>query len=300
MDDEPIMAAGKDFVTCLNWVKIGVAKQQPVQVKYSKEELKEIIDNTRRTLGEEGNAELNAALNEAGVEDVEMQPEESGVLSNNARSNENITSEDAEIIDRYGLDGYDDSSDDEQRNIIGGFGNLVKHDSNENDPYLQPDSEDEESEAEDFNLNPNDNLLLVGRVQEDASSLEVYVYNTEDNYVHHDVYLPAFPMCIETISYNSKEQTACNWAAIGDMTKDICVWDVDVVNELEPIARLKGHKDAVLDLSWNTKTTNILASCSVDQTVHLWDLNNGKSIHKLKKFSNRVQTLKFNSQDEGG
>ena len=293
MDEEPIMAAGKDFVTCLNWVRIGVPKQQPVQVKYTKEELKEIIENTRRTLGEEDNEELNAVLNE----DVEMQPE-SGVLSNNnERSNENI--EDAEIIDRYGLDNYDDSSDDEQRNIIGGFSNLVKHDSNENDPYLQPDSEDEESEAEDFNLNPNDNLLLVGRVQEDASSLEVYVYNTEDNYVHHDVYLPAFPMCIETISHNSKEQAACNWAAIGDMTKDICVWDIDVVNELEPIARLKGHKDAVLDLSWNSKTTNILASCSVDQTVHLWDLNNSKSIHKLKKFSNRVQTLKFNSHDEG-
>ena len=171
------MAAGKDFVTCLNWVKIGVAKQQPVQMKYTKEELKEIIDNTRRTLGEEDNEELDAALNE----DAEMQ--ESGVLADSNGPSNNADNEDAEIIDRYGLDNYDDSSDDEQRNIIGGFGNLVKHDSNENDPYLQPDSEDEESEAEDFNLNPNDNLLLVGRVQEDASSLEVYVYNSEDNYV---------------------------------------------------------------------------------------------------------------------
>ena len=106
-------------------------------------------------------------------------------------------------------------------------------------------------------------------------------------------------MCIETISYNCKEEVNCNWCAIGDMTKDIGVWDLDVVNELEAIFKLKGHKDAVLDLSWNAKMTNILASCSVDKTVHLWDLNTNKSIHNLKKFNNRVQSIQFNSQDEG-
>lgn len=167
--------------------------------------------------------------------------------------------------------------------------------------------------------------MLVGRVQDDASALEVHVYNKEDNYIHHDVYLPAYPMCIEPINFNSKEQIICNWAgrvlffillkilfsilfklfftfiqAIGDMTKDISIWDIDVVNELEPLVRLKGHKDAVLDLSWNCKMTNVLASCSVDETVRLWDLNmnNNKSIHKLSKFDNRVQSIQFNPHEE--
>ena len=289
MEEEELSVASKDFVTCLAWIKIGVPKQQPIQIKYTKEELREIIDNTRRNLSENGEQ----------IDEIENLRENIDMLNNDDGDTEMqqqaANNEDAEIIDRYGLDNYDDS-DNEQ---IGGFGNLVEHDSNENDPYLEENSEDENSEAEDFNLNSNDNLLLVGRVQEDASSLEVHVYNKEDNYVHHDVYLPAFPMCIESIHFNSKEQTNCNYAAIGDMSKDIGIWDIDVVNELEPLVRLKGHKDSVLDLSWNSKITNILASCSVDKTVHLWDLNINKSIHKLKRFNERVQSIQFNSQDEG-
>ncbi|KAK4337123.1 hypothetical protein RND71_043882 [Anisodus tanguticus] len=276
----------KDFVTCLKWIKAGIPNPNPTQIKYTKEELKQIIDNTRRNLLNENQDVENLDLGD----DVEMIEDEQ-VEENNP---------DAEIIDKYGLNDYEDSSDDEQRNIIGGFGNLVHHESNENDPYLNPeDNEDEESENEDFNLKPNDNLLLVGHVQEDASSLEVYVYNEEDNFVHHDVYLPAFPMCIETINFDSKNEKNCNWAAIGDMTKEIKIWDIDIVNELEPLYTLKGHKDSVIDLSWNHKIKNILASCSVDRTIHLWDLKTNKSIHKIKKFNERIQSIDFNKHEEG-
>lgn len=132
---------GKDFVTCLGWIKIGIAKQEPIQVKYSKEELKEIIESTRRNLEDE-TVQLNG-------EDVEMMDEVSNDNHLSVNTDNNMNNEDQEIIDRYGLNDYD-QSDDEQRNIIGGFSNLVQHDSNENDPYLEPDSEDEESEAEDF------------------------------------------------------------------------------------------------------------------------------------------------------
>ena len=43
-----------------------------------------------------------------------------------------------------------------------------------------------------------DNLLLVGHVEGDCSSLEVYIYNdTEDAlYVHHDILLPSFPLAL--------------------------------------------------------------------------------------------------------
>lgn len=264
----------------------------PTIVKYSKEELKEIIDLTR--------SNLNEITGEQVPDDVGMDVQDDEMMQDNTLQPNNQNNEDAEIIDKYGLDEYDESSDDERRNIIGGFGNLVQHDSTANDPYLEAtDSEDEEDEADDLNITEDDNLLLMGKVQEDVSSLEVHVYNKEDNYIHHDIYIPAFPMCIETISYNSKDQCKCNYAAIGDMTKFIGIYDIDVVNQLEPIIKLKGHKDSVLDLSWNVKFPNILASCSVDQTVHLWDLNVNNSIHKLTKFNNRVQSLEFNQEDEG-
>lgn len=65
-------------------------------------------------------------------------------------------------------------------------------------------SDGEDSEADDDLIKPTDNLLLVGHVDDDASSLEVYVYNEEENsfYVHHDFLLPSFPLCIEWMNYD--------------------------------------------------------------------------------------------------
>ena len=43
-----------------------------------------------------------------------------------------------------------------------------------------------------------DNLILVGHVQGDAATLEVYVYNDVEDalYVHHDMILPSVPLAL--------------------------------------------------------------------------------------------------------
>ena len=63
------------------------------------------------------------------------------------------------------------------------------------------------------------------------------------------------------------------------------VWDLDLVDSLEPAFRLGkkgskkkgtkrvGHKDAVLSLSWNSHVDHIMASGSADHTALLWDMN---------------------------
>lgn len=291
MIDENYTAA-HDFVTCVSWVRRGVPKQKPTEIQYDREELRQMITRTKRQLVESGDATDQAEfIEQANQLDMEMDevPQQS------------TDPEDDEIVRKYGLDTYDNESDEEASNVIGGFGNLVQHADNQDDPYLQQndDHNDSESEMEDFMIQPNDNLLLVGHVQEDASSLDVYVYNDEDNYVHHDVILPAFPMCFESIEYDCEKKCAANLMAIGDMTKLIHIWDLDIVNELEPKITLKGHKDSVLGLSWNRNVTNVLASCSVDMTVRLWDLNVNKSIHKLAKFSERIQSIEFHPIQSG-
>ena len=74
---------------------------------------------------------------------------------------------------RYNMDAYDDEDDDNAAGL--GIGNLMAHVDQRDDKYLiNPDKDDEESDIEDEIIKPNDNLLLVGHVEGNASILEVY------------------------------------------------------------------------------------------------------------------------------
>lgn len=132
------------------------------------------------------------------------------------------------------------------------------------------------SDAEDEIIKPTDNLILVGRVEADCSSLEVYVYNEAENslYVHHDFCLPFHLLCIEPFNYDPGSQQAGNLCAVGGMEPIIHIYDLDIHQPLEPIMELGkkankkkgikkvGHKNAVLDLSWNSNYQHIMASAS--------------------------------------
>ena len=68
---------------------------------------------------------------------------------------------------------------------------------------------------------------------------------------------------MEWLSFDPGESSNGNFAAIGSMSSIIDVWDLDVVDTLEPAFLLGqkrskkrkvksiGHKDAVLSLAWN-------------------------------------------------
>ena len=77
------------------------------------------------------------------------------------------------------------------------------------------------------------------------------------------------------------------------MQKDINVWDLDTVDVLDPAFVLSGHKDSVLDLSWNALTRKILASVSADKSCRLWDLETKKTTQKFDFFKCNVQSTSF-------
>lgn len=135
----------------------------------------------------------------------------------------------------------------------------------------------------------------------------MYNENEGSLYVHHDFLLPSIPLCLEWLDYETGQSEKGSYCAVGSMSPVIEVWDLDIVNCLEAAFKLGregsrkkhikplGHRDAVLDLSWNKNYHHILASGSVDKTVLLWDLDKGEPHTKLNVFEDKVQCLKWHA-----
>jgi len=211
----------------------------------------------------------------------------------------------------YGLDDYDNEEEEEGEAHLIGLGDLTEFADPRQDPYLstmdKDFGDDDEEDVEDFKIRGTDNLILAGHVEGDSSTLEVWIYNDVEDalYIHHDILLPSFPLALEWLSFDPESDTKGNMVAVGTMQPTIDVWDLDLVDCLEPAFKLGkkgkkkkgipgvGHKDAVLALSWNTNCDHVLASGSVDQTVLLWDLTNQSVANKITSHNEKVQTIAF-------
>ncbi|XP_011869774.1 PREDICTED: periodic tryptophan protein 1 homolog [Vollenhovia emeryi] len=276
-----------NVISCTAWVKKGVAAAVPEKVELRPDELEKIIKETQAALASDDDSDGEAAA--------------SKTQSNTESKGESSTAG----TDEYNFKTYDNESGDMYCHIsnIATFGKSGK------DPLITNDEED--SDKEDDIIKADDNLVLFGHVEGDASILEVFVYNDREGsfYCHHDILLPSFPLCIEWLDYDPTSPKPSNLCAIGNMTPIIEVWDLDLIDCLEPAYKLGrrpskvknqkriGHKDAVLDVSWNHNYMHVLASGSVDQTVLLWDLENGKPVNKLGPFNEKVQTLKWHPRE---
>lgn len=160
--------------------------------------------------------------------------------------------------------------------------------------YLDDEEDDEnDSDKEDTNLSPDDALIVVAKTEEDFATLAVHVYETKTGnlFVHHDVPLPAFPLCLAHGDVDPAGG-AGNFCAVGTFDPGIEIWNLDVLDVLEPTHVLGGvdrtrrrtrgdgdgglrpgsHTDAVLALDWNKAHRQIVVSGGADRTVRLWDV----------------------------
>jgi periodic tryptophan protein 1 len=53
-------------------------------------------------------------------------------------------------------------------------------------------------------------MLAAVKTEDDISHLEVYIFEENDDnlYVHHDVMLPAFPLCVEWLDFRVGRRAA--------------------------------------------------------------------------------------------
>lgn len=155
--------------------------------------------------------------------------------------------------------------------------------------------------------------------EDDYSHLEVYLMTEEGNlYVHHDITLPDFPICLawmDTPPYrlNDKQDTIGNYIAVGTFDPAIEIWNLDVLDPLEPSAVLGGkttkvskkkkketttylpgsHTEAVMGLSWNRVYRQALSSGSADKSVKIWDVTTQQCSHTFTHHSDKVQSVNF-------
>ncbi|CAO3586566.1 unnamed protein product [Absidia cylindrospora] len=181
-------------------------------------------------------------------------------------------------------------------------------------PYvtMNNDAKDDEEEQRELEILPGDNMLLSAKTEDDISHLEVYVFESkEDNlYVHHDIMLPSFPLCLEWLDFHSGSKlgqaTNGNYVAIGTFDPDIEIWNLDTVDVMYPETilgytdkskkrskKVNGnyHVDAIMDISWNKNHKNFILSSSADGTVKMWDLTTSKCVQSYTHHSDKVQSV---------
>ena len=141
------------------------------------------------------------------------------------------------------VDSDDSDDDDESDHRVHKLtaGNLMYYGSNAEDPHMKiREDEEDDSELDDFEIHATDLVLLGARSDEQLSSLEAYVYEepADNLYPHHDIPLPVFPLCVAWFDFRpnggSGGSGGGNFAAVGTFAPYIEVWDLDVMDALEP------------------------------------------------------------------
>jgi len=181
----------------------------------------------------------------------------------------------------------------------------------------------DQEEEENCKIQPKDALIVAGVQNGDFSELDVYVYVEETSalYVHHDIILSAYPLDLQWLPYNPQNPGEVgNCLAVGSFLPEIEVWNLDLLDALEPVVSLGGvkrvenksgkkkkktktykkgsHRDAVMSLDMHPIRNNILASGSADTQVKLWDVLENKCSLTLDHHQGKVQAVKWNPTEE--
>jgi len=311
------------MVTTTAWVPRGFAAPFPTKYQFDEEEFERIASLAKLQLDD-----AQEDLDEA--QDKEAESSKSGKAAKAADTRDDIEIDDD--LKEYDLEHYDDdeaheTAEAQQMGMFGNVKSLAYYESNKDDPYIMlHENEEDDEEREELQILATDNLLLAAKIEDEIAHLEVYVYeDSADNlYVHHDIMLPAIPLCVEWLDIPvskpgvDKDSTA-NFVAIGTFDPDIEIWDLDTVDCMYPNAILgqgasvddgtkkkkkkkhskkandEYHVDAVLALAANRKHRNLLASGSADKTIKLWDLHTAKCAKSYSYHTDKVCSLAWHS-----
>ncbi|XP_058084334.1 uncharacterized WD repeat-containing protein C17D11.16-like [Magnolia sinica] len=305
------------MIAAVCWVPKGASKVVPVVAEPpSKEEIEEILKTG--ILERSGHSEdeqdeemdVDAAVQTNAIGQALAAADALG--KNSGNNFQDIT----DGLRELDMDNYDEE-DAGIELFSSGLGDTF-YPSNDMDPYLKDKDDDDEEEIEDMTIKPSDAVIVCARNEDDVSHLEVWILEESEDgdsnmYVHHDIILPAFPLCTSWLDCNLKSGDKGNFIAVGSMEPAIEIWDLDLIDEVQPFMVLGGiskkkkkskktsvkykkdsHQDSVLGLAWNKEIRNVLASASADKSVKVWDVVTGKCPLTMEHHTDKVQAVAWN------
>ncbi|KAF9059588.1 WD40-repeat-containing domain protein [Rhodocollybia butyracea] len=332
------------LISAVSWVRRGVALQNPSKYVLDDKELERVSALARieledaqvelkraheaaKSMGQGDDIEVLDGEGDADEDDGNWVDEDDDAMDVDSEAPKPPTQEPSaeaktndDDLSKYNLDDYDDDGPGDSISHFSNINNIAVYKNNDEDPYITLKEDDAENERTELEVLPSDNLLVVAKTEDEISQLEIYVYEeSEANlYVHHDLMLPNFPLCLEWLDFPPASSSSNNdptnsglgnYIAVGTLDPEIEIWSLDVVEAMYPNTVLGRpdktkahipvplgtgkkkkkktksrqvekayHVDAVLGLSWNKKQRNLLASASADRTVKLWDLSRDPTI----------------------
>uniref|UniRef100_A0A915DMX2 Uncharacterized protein n=1 Tax=Ditylenchus dipsaci TaxID=166011 RepID=A0A915DMX2_9BILA len=291
-------STSKSFVSDIAWVCRGIAKHVPEKVEIEKEVLKDLLQG--EGIGSSDEESLHAEENNS--------EERQGLRGSASDLTEGLL--------KYKLDDYDDVDMAEDAKKGPSLKGLAYYTSPLDDPYITRHADsDEEEEKEDF----NSKTLTIWLLWRKLSRKRRHWKSTHTmKKMMTDYILEAPPLCLAPFSYDpGAEDKKGNLVAVGTMDSVIHVWDLDIVNAMEPVLSLGQSSVRASKKSKKSKSlseepsgsknfvSGLESSCgphfglgSADASVILWDLDEAKPATIVPDFKGMVQSLRWHPVEQ--
>lgn len=221
-------------------------------------------------------------------------------------------------LEEFNMENYDDEDDEGMQffSVLNADGELAR----ERDPHMTGDPNSDSDSEGDVEIRPEDHVFVAASCEEDCCTLELYVFEEDEvnMYVHHDISLAAYPLCVEWMKQSSGSE-GC-YAAVGSIDHSIQLWNLEEADPLEPAQVLgharkpkaktkkrrpkmpsgdvKAHDGPVLCLHGSSANPSVLASGSADQTLKVWDVTDGSCVHSFDHHSDKVQCVRWHPTEQ--
>ncbi|KAK7690497.1 hypothetical protein QCA50_005595 [Cerrena zonata] len=261
------------LISATSWVRRGVAVEHPTKYILDEKELERVsalarieLEDARKELerahkaaesmgkGVAGDADDDDEDEWVDEDESEAKAESNGgdedvPMDEDPTSDAAVKPKDGDDLAEYNLDDYDNEDDMPAMGPFSNIKGLTYYRNNDEDPYitLKEDPDDNEDEREELQIFPTDNLIVIAKTEDEISQLEIYVYDEsdEDLYVHHDLMLPSFPLCLEWLDFPPVSSPAAklpdgttkqfgNYIAVGTLDPEIEIWSLDTVEAMYP------------------------------------------------------------------